>query len=270
MSQIPADLSPDAIRASLRTRVIGRVLEVHDVVDSTNDLAMAAGERGAAEGLCILADGQAAGRGRRGRAWMSLPGLGLYVSVLLRPRLPAERVALITLAAGVAGAEAVGRVSGIPAGVKWPNDVVLDGRKVAGILTEATTVGAEVSQVVVGIGVNCNHRRDDFPEELRDLASSIALAAGRPVERHLLASALLNALEGWYEVLCRGDVAEVVKASRAASAILGREVAVLTSGQPWHGVATDIDETGALLVRDADGVIHRLVSEEVSIGVPSA
>ncbi|MFB3819025.1 MAG: biotin--[acetyl-CoA-carboxylase] ligase [Candidatus Methylomirabilales bacterium] len=270
MGEVPADLAPDAIRAGLRTRVIGRVLEVHDVVDSTNDLAMAAGERGAAEGLCILADRQAAGRGRRGRTWMSLPGLGLYASILLRPGLPAERGALITLAAGVAAAEAVGRVSGVPALVKWPNDVVLDGRKVAGILTEATTVGAELAQVVVGIGINCRHRREDFPEELRDAATSIALAAGRPVERQVLAAALFNALDGWYAVLCRGDAAAVVRASRAVSAILGREVTVLAEGRAWRGVAVNIDETGALLVQDAGGAVRRLVSEEVSVRAPSA
>ncbi len=268
MSPIPADLAPDAIRALLRSRVVGRTLQVHDAVDSTNDLAAAAGEQGAAEGLCVIADRQAAGRGRRGRAWVSLPGVGLYASVLLRPPLPAERLPLLTLAAGVAAAAAVGEVAGTPARLKWPNDVLLGGRKVAGILAEGTMLGGAAAQAVVGVGINCNHRREDFPEELRDSASSLALEAGRPIERHALAAALFNALDDWYQVLSRGEAQRVVEASRAASAVLGREVSVLAGGELWRGAALDIDESGALLVRDAAGRLHRLVSEEVSIRAP--
>jgi BirA family biotin operon repressor/biotin-[acetyl-CoA-carboxylase] ligase len=262
---IPEDLAPERIRERLTGRVVGRALEVHGVVESTNDLALRAGERGAPEGLCIVADRQAAGRGRRGRSWVSLPGLGLYASILLRPRLPADQAALLTLAAGLAAADAVQAVAGVAARLKWPNDVLLDGRKVVGILTEAATIGGAVSHLVVGIGINVNHGLQDFPPELRAQATSLFLATGTHPDRAALAAHLFDAMERWHDALCRGESGRIVAAARASSAILGRPLCVMAGDDTWDGVAVDLDADGALLVRDGSGTIRRLVSEEVSI-----
>jgi BirA family biotin operon repressor/biotin-[acetyl-CoA-carboxylase] ligase len=262
---VPEDLAPERIRARLTGRVVGRALEVHGVVESTNDLALRAGDRGEPEGLCVVADRQAAGRGRRGRSWVSLPGVGLYASILLRPSVPAERVALVTLAAGLAAADAIRAASGVTGRLKWPNDVLLDGRKVAGVLTEGATIGGTVAHVVVGIGINVNHGQDDFPPELRGQATSLFLATGSHPDRAVLAAGLFDAMDRWYAALCTGEVARIVVAARSSSAILGRPISVMAGDATWDGVAVDLDADGALLVRDPSGTMRRLVSEEVSV-----
>jgi BirA family biotin operon repressor/biotin-[acetyl-CoA-carboxylase] ligase len=270
MDKTSDDLSPDAISAALRTRIVGRHLDVHAVVDSTNDLVWEGARRGEAEGFCVIADRQAAGRGRRGRPWVSLPGLGLYTSILLRPSLPAPRVTLLTFGAGLAALEAIRETCGLDAGLKWPNDVLVRGRKVVGILTEAQTMGGRVSEVVVGIGINANHRTEDFPEELRQQATSLHLETGSRVDRGVVAAALYRAMDDWYRVLCEGGGDRIVAAARSRSAVLGRSISVINGTGSWSGLALDLDNEGALLVRDERGTVHRLISEEVSIRVPSA
>jgi BirA family biotin operon repressor/biotin-[acetyl-CoA-carboxylase] ligase len=267
---VPEDLAPERIRERLTARVVGRALEVHGVVESTNDLALRAGDRGEPEGLCVVADRQAAGRGRRGRSWVSPPGLGLYTSILLRPRVPAGQAALLTLAAGLAAADAVHEAAGVAARLKWPNDVLLDGRKAVGILTEGATVGGAVAHIVVGIGINVNHGPEDFPPDLRTQATSLFLATGTYTDRAALAARLFDAMDRWYGALCNRESDRIVAAARSSSAILGRPICVMTGEDTWDGVAVDLDADGALLVRDASGTIRRLVSEEVSIRVPSA
>ena len=184
-------LDADAIRAARPAgAVLGHTVQVLAEVDSTNDVVTRAGRLGAREGLVVFAESQRAGRGRQGRRWSSAPGLGLWFSILLRPR-GAGALALLA-AAAVAGA--VEETVGQPAGVKWPNDVLLDGRKVAGVLIEMAADGF----AVVGIGLNANHRAEDFPAELRGSAGSLAMARGEPVDRAALAGRLLGKLDEFY------------------------------------------------------------------------
>ena len=261
----PFDIAPETIRAGLRSRVIGRLLEVVGEIGSTNDRAMAAGHEGASEGLCVLADRQTAGRGRQGRTWVSAPGLGLYTSVLLRPKATPSSLPLLTLVAGLAVADAIQEVADLPPRLKWPNDVLLDGRKVAGILAEVATSGAEVSHVVVGIGINVNHGAGDFPPVLRETATSVSLQCGRPIARGMLAPAIFNRMDCWYELFCQGQLGQIVEAGRQRSATLGRPVQVLAEAEAWEGLAVDIDPDGALLVQDEAGALHRVVAGDVSI-----
>ncbi len=195
MERLAPDIAPERIRSQLSSQVIGRRLEILGTVDSTNTTAMAAGRRGEEEGLCVLADRQAAGRGRRGRVWASPPGLGLYTSILLRPAMRPPGGSLLTLAAGVAVVEAIEKEAGLLPRLKWPNDVLLGGRKVAGILTEMATEGARVACTVVGVGINVNQRQEDFPAGLAETATSLRLACGRAFARGDLAAALYNRLD---------------------------------------------------------------------------
>jgi BirA family biotin operon repressor/biotin-[acetyl-CoA-carboxylase] ligase len=261
----PGDLSVEMISAHLRTRLIGRRLELHAEAGSTNDLAMAAGSAGAPEGLAVLADRQSAGRGRLGRRWASPSGLGLYVTLLLRPPGAAAQAPLLTLAAGVAACDALRAVAGVSPGLKWPNDLFLDGRKVAGILSEMATTGEAVRHVVVGIGINVHQTPGDFPEELRAAATSLRIAAGRPISRGILAAALFGELERQYDRFCAGEFEAIVAAARARSVVLGRRVEVIEGAVRWGGLAEGMDRDGALLVRTAAGELRRVQAGDVSL-----
>lgn len=265
MERLAPDIAPERIRSQLSSQVIGRRLEILGTVDSTNTTAMAAGRRGEEEGLCVLADRQAAGRGRRGRVWASPPGLGLYTSILLRPAMRPPGGSLLTLAAGVAVVEAIEKEAGLLPRLKWPNDVLLGGRKVAGILTEMATEGARVACTVVGVGINVNQRQEDFPAGLAETATSLRLACGRAFARGDLAAALYNRLDVWYGVFCDGGGVAIVEAARARMETIGKRVEVGDGGVGWNGLASDLDAEGALLVQDDAGRIHRVLAGNVSI-----
>jgi len=265
MAHIPSDIAVEAIQWRLRGRIIGRRLQVVAEIGSTNDAIMAAGHAGEAEGLAVLADRQTSGRGRRGRSWASLPGVGIWTSVLLRPPVSPLQAPLLTLMASLATAEAIARVARVEPVLKWPNDLLLHGRKVVGILTEMTTTAQRIGQVAIGIGINVHQRPEDFPDRVRETATSIDLAAGRRVDRGEVAAALYDSLDRWYAAVCADGMSMVLEAARARTATLGKPVTVDTGGEQWQGTALDLDEDGALLVVDAQGDVQRVLADDVSI-----
>jgi BirA family biotin operon repressor/biotin-[acetyl-CoA-carboxylase] ligase len=229
-------------------------------VDSTQTVAFALAAEGAADGTVVVADSQAAGRGRRGRAWVDEPGASLLASIVLRPRLEPARLPGLSLAAGVAVAEALTRGAGLSPRLKWPNDVLVGGRKIAGVLLESRLSGAaEGTRVtaVLGIGVNLAQRM--FPAEIAEKATSVWLATGRLVDREALLAALLDALADWRRRLEYRGFAPVRARWRELADTLGRTVTV----DGVTGVAVDIDADGALLVNDAEGRRHRVVAGDV-------
>ena len=207
---------------------------------------------GAPEGVVAVADEQTAGRGRHGRTWTTAPGAALLVSVLLRPQLPPERLHLVTLAAAVAATDAVRGVGGFDAHVKWPNDLVVDDRKLAGILAEADGAGA----VVVGMGLNL--RPDAFPAELSDTATACDLHASSPVDRGALLVAWLAAFDRELDSL---DT--VVAAATRRSATIGREVRVQLARSEFVGTAESLTPEGYLVVRTADGEARTVTAGDV-------
>ncbi|MBI4840574.1 MAG: biotin--[acetyl-CoA-carboxylase] ligase [candidate division NC10 bacterium] len=270
MRPLPGDLAPELIQPRLRTRLIARPLEVVAEIGSTNDAALAAGRAGAPEGFAVLADRQTAGRGRRGRAWASPSGVGLYTSVLLRPEQPPALVPLLTLVAGLAVAEAIREVAGLEPLLKWPNDVLVHGRKVAGILTEMASLDARVSYLAVGMGVNVNHGAPDLPEDLLPVATSLRLVSGRTIPRCDLAVALYNSMDRWYQVFRQGQTGTILAHGRQRSATLGESVDVLAGEERWRGRAVDLDADGALLVQEEGGAVRRVQAGDVSIRTPDA
>ncbi len=262
---IPADIAIEAIRSRLTSRIIGQRVEVVAEIGSTNDAAIAAGRGGEPEGFAILADRQTGGRGRLGRSWTSLSGLGIYTSILLRPATPPVGAPILTLMAGLAAVEAIQAVGKTTAVLKWPNDVLCDGRKVGGVLTEMATMGNAIGYVVVGVGINVGHRSTDFPVEIAATATSIELSVGHPVDRGAVIAALYNAMDRWYGVFRSGRTDAVVQAARRRTVTLGRPVTVMTDGGGWKGVALDLDTDGALLVQDETGTVHRVLADDVSI-----
>jgi BirA family biotin operon repressor/biotin-[acetyl-CoA-carboxylase] ligase len=250
---------PAAIR---RARpVTGGEWEIRHVasIDSTNRLLLDEARAGAPDGVVVVADHQTAGRGRRGRTWEAAPGSALLVSVLLRPSVPPERLARCTLAGALALADAVAAAThgGVAAGLKWPNDLVVGDRKLAGLLAEADLVGAAVRAVVVGAG--CNLTEDAFPPDLATTATSVAAEAGCAIDREDVLAAFLDALD-----VRLGDPDGVIAAARERSATLGRRVQVdLGGGRALAGTADNLTDTGALVVRDDAGRSHRVAVGDV-------
>jgi BirA family biotin operon repressor/biotin-[acetyl-CoA-carboxylase] ligase len=167
--------------------------------------------------------------------------------------------------AGLATAEAIANVARVAPLVKWPNDLLLDGRKVVGILTEMTTTEQRIGHVAVGIGINVHQRHEDFPEGVRESATSIDLAAGCRVERGDVAAALYDSLDRWYGAVCSDGTSMILQAARARTSTLGKPVTVDTGEAHWQGTAVDLDEDGALLVLDAEGAVRRVLADDVSI-----
>lgn len=264
----PDLVTPAEVRDGLTTAVLGHRIEYRESVTSTNDLAKELARAGAPEGLLVIAEEQVGGKGRLGRAWASPPGVGVWMSVVLRPPLPPFEAARLTLCAAVAVAAAIRAVTGVPAGIKWPNDIVVQDRKLCGILTEMEADWDRVNFAVVGIGINVNTPAAAFPPELQATATSLLAAGGRPVPRAPLVRAVLVGLETAYRETVAGHFDRVLDRWRAFSATLGREVRILpvAAGQPeLTGVAEAIDPDGALVVRLPDGERRRVLAGEVSI-----
>ncbi|MDY6951633.1 MAG: biotin--[acetyl-CoA-carboxylase] ligase [Thermodesulfobacteriota bacterium] len=258
-----SSLSPQAVRQGLDTRCLGRQgIHCFDLLPSTNSEAKRLALRGAPEGTIVLAETQSRGRGRLRRHWASPSGKGLYLSVILRPQVPPEWGARTTLVAGVALAVAIEQL-GIRPSLKWPNDVMMGHRKVAGILTEASFQENRMASIVVGVGVNVNAREEDFPPSIRELATSLRLSAGRSVPRLALLQRILCQLEAWYGLLCQGAFERILETWRDYESILDSLVEVSLPGSRLLGMAEDIDPDGRLLVRDSRGRLHRIMAGDV-------
>ncbi|HZF53493.1 MAG TPA: biotin--[acetyl-CoA-carboxylase] ligase [Polyangiaceae bacterium] len=241
---------------------LGRPLSVVALTGSTNDDAKQAAERGAPHGATFIADAQSAGRGRGGHTWHSPPGENLYMSVVLRPRLEVERVAPITLAVGALVARVVEGIVGQgagPIGVKWPNDIFAGGRKLGGILVEGRLRGAEVSHVVVGLGLNV--RASAFPPAIADRATSLQRLGCERLDRAVIAAALLAAIGAGLPVFEAEGLRPFLTELSARDVLCGARVDV--SGE--RGVAEGIDENGRLLLRREDGSLCRVASGEVTV-----
>lgn len=259
-----ADLDLSRFRSSLRTRSLGRRFEYVPSCTSTNDEVATRALAGAEEGLLLVAGEQTAGRGRRGRVWQSPADQNLTFSMLLRPALPAQRVAPMTLLAGAALASSLAGLGFSPR-LKWPNDVLLDTtagpRKVAGILTEMASEAGCVRHVILGVGINVN--TEAFPIELAARATSLCVARGQKVDRGQVLVAFVNAFEPIYDNFVAHGPSSAL-ASWNDYALLGQLCSVERNGEPIHGVAVAVDESGTLLVKIANGETISVHAGEVN------
>jgi BirA family biotin operon repressor/biotin-[acetyl-CoA-carboxylase] ligase len=266
LTAMPGGLSEGEVTAALATRTFGRSLLCKAVTGSTNSDAVALGRQGAPEGTVVIADAQTAGRGRLGRTWVSRPGLNLYLSILLRPSVPPAIAPQLALVAGLAVAETL-EGEGLSASIKWPNDVLLAGRKASGILTELEAEADRTAFVVVGIGVNLNGTADDFPPELRSLATSLRLARGRGVDRARFAANLLQRLEVCYARFQTGGFGNLARDWEKRSALVGRDLTVDGVEGKVTGRYAGVDTDGALLLDDSAGAgrHRRVLAGDVTI-----
>jgi BirA family transcriptional regulator, biotin operon repressor / biotin---[acetyl-CoA-carboxylase] ligase len=256
----------DRLRGSRRGKFIGRQLTYLAQTDSTNLQVRRRALEGAEEGLVLLADCQSAGKGRMGREWQSPEGVNLYFSILLRPPLPPASAAQIPLLAGIAAARGISRATGLEGRIKWPNDVLLGGKKIAGILAEMEAEGGQIRFVILGIGVNVNWRRRDMPAFLRETATSLMEEGGDEFSRFRVADEIFEEFEREYTLFLReGFSAGVREEWNRLSWVNQKHVIASAVDKTWEGLALGLDEDGALLLEDEEGRIHRFIAGDVSL-----
>ena len=263
MEEMQFDLK--ALQSRLTGRRIGCRLHYEETVDSTNRVAMEFARCGAPEGTVVLADRQTAGRGRLQRSWQSPPGCNLYLSVILRPAIPPHDAAQITLLAGVAVAEAISTVCPGRVGIKWPNDLLIGGRKVCGILTETRMAAGGIDSVIVGVGLNVNMKRADFDPSHRETATSLREETGRDHSREDLLFLLCERFDQWYEIFLQDGFAPVREGWLARMEMAGKRLRVLFLDEVREGVFAGIDEDGALLIADEQGAVRRITAGDATI-----
>jgi BirA family biotin operon repressor/biotin-[acetyl-CoA-carboxylase] ligase len=261
----PDRLLPGEVSRGLDTRRIGREVVYFEITDSTNAQARRLAEEGAPEGTVVIADQQTAGRGRLGRFWLSPPGVNLYLSIILRPSFPPRDATSMTFLSAVAVANAVVAVGPFTPQLKWPNDVLLDGRKVAGLLNEMNAETEQVHYLVLGVGVNLNMAATEFPSDLRTPATSLFAAGGVEVSRRDFTQTLLRQLDALYEQYLRQGFAPIRAAWEQHCNMVGRMVEVDSPPKRYVGCVSGIDESGALLVDLPGGVRERVLAGDVRL-----
>ena len=257
-------LLPNEIREGLETNILG-VGEIiyFETIDSTNKKARDLADSGSSEGTLVLSEAQTRGRGRKGRAWYSPPEGGIYISLILRPLVSPAEAPKFTLLSAVAIAEAVISLTRLNIQIKWPNDILSRGKKLAGILTEMSTEMDAVNYIVVGLGLNVN--TPAFPDEIRETATSILIETGEPFPRVRLIQEYLKKYETYYEIYKNTGFDPVIKRWKELSNVIGKKVEVEVIGNRFIGEALDIDRDGALILKDVRGGIHRIISGDIAL-----
>jgi len=261
--QSPDLLTPSEIRPFLKTKWMGKTIHHFHTLDSTNSKAYQLALDGAEEGEVVISESQEKGRGRLGRQWFSPPFLNLYLSVILRPKIPPHQASLITLMAAVATADAIQKFSGLLPLIKWPNDILLRDRKIAGLLNEIHSEMDRIHFVILGIGVNLNLDERMFSKEVRAVATSLKIEMGQTISRKAFLQSLLLELEKWYTIFMKEGGAVILEAWRDRAHIKGRRVKVTSFGKALTGVAVDIDSEGALILETMGGKRERVVAGDI-------
>lgn len=252
------------IRMHMNTEWLGRELLFFDTIDSTNDELKRRAAKGAPEGLMAAADVQTKGKGRRGRGWETPAGVNIAMSYLLRPGFSPETAPMMTLVMAMAAAKGIREVSSLDVKIKWPNDIVINGRKLAGILTEMTSEPEFIHEVVIGTGINVNNR--SFPEEISKTATSMYLEGGRVYSRAKTAAAITEAFEGYYGIFCKTDDMRSLREDYDSICVnVGAEVRILDPKGEYEAIARGINDRGELIIKKEDGTIEEIYAGEVSV-----
>lgn len=253
------------IRQLLRKSAADAEITIKDTVTSTNTLLRSAAENGAPDKTVLIANEQTEGRGRRGKSFYSPADSGIYMSILLRPDFGADKSFFITAGAAVSVVRAVKKVCGIDAGIKWVNDIMLDGKKICGILTEAVTdfESGSLQYAVMGLGINISRPKDGFPSEISDIASS--LYSDEAADNELKCSLAAEILNNFFDIYEHTSVERLIDEYKKYSVVLGKRIKVISAGTEYFATAVDIDNDARLVVKDNEGNMHTLSSAEVSV-----
>lgn len=261
----PDLLLPYEIRETLCSKVLGQKdIFYFSEIESTNNEAKKQANQGCPEGAIVLSEAQNKGRGRLSRGWFSPMGKGIWLSVVLRPPFNPYDAPKCTLLTAVAVTKAIQKVVKVECGIKWPNDILYQGKKLVGILTEMSAEIDAINHVVIGMGINVNIDQQEFPSELQEIATSLSIITGREISRLSLLNAVLTELEEEYNKVIQCGFEEMLNEWRKLSVTLGKNVNVVGSGRDFSGLAIDIDQDGALLVQTED-CLERVLAGDVSI-----
>jgi BirA family biotin operon repressor/biotin-[acetyl-CoA-carboxylase] ligase len=256
-------MQPDRIKEGLGTEILGKEIISYAEIGSTNEVALGLAAEGMKEGTLVIAEYQTAGKGRRKRKWLSPNGTSILASLILRPHIMVHEAHVITLISAASVAQAIRSVTQLPALIKWPNDVTIRDRKISGVLPEMRTEGKWLKSLVVGVGITVNLSRNRFPKEIRDVATSLSDELGHNVSRVVLLQEFLRQLESRYLKVKEHKTDVLMAEWKSLSATIGRQVQINLSRRIARGYASDIDETGALLVKTDAGRTLRVTADEV-------
>jgi BirA family biotin operon repressor/biotin-[acetyl-CoA-carboxylase] ligase len=263
--------SPDALHADDllarlgKTRVIGRDIRVFEETTSTNDVIEKLARDQVKEGVVVFAESQTKGRGRMGRKWISPARKGLWFSILLRPDLTPQEATQLTVASATGLRRAIHDATGVKAKIKWPNDILIGGKKVAGILTELSAELDRVKHIILGIGVDVNLSGAEFPQDLRKIATSLKIEAGKTISRAELAVKILRELDADYARVCSGKFESVADEWEEHCGTIGHLVTIHVGDRKLHGRAESLDDDGALLLRTEHGTLERVIGGDVTL-----
>ncbi|MFW5435737.1 biotin--[acetyl-CoA-carboxylase] ligase [Paenibacillus apiarius] len=261
--QSPTRLDEIVLLTKLKTKKLGRQIRMLEKTESTNNVAAQWAKQGAEEGAIVIAEEQLRGRGRHGRSWHSPAGKGIWMSLVLKPRIPLQFTPHLTLLSAVALCRAMKRLTHADLGIKWPNDILIDGKKVCGILLESFAEDERLVHVIAGIGISVNLDEADYPPELQPIATSLKAASGREVDRAALLAECLLELEQLYQLYEEQGFGPIRTLWEAQSVTIGRSLSVETPYGIVHGVAQGLDESGALVLAGEDGSFRKVFSGDV-------
>lgn len=262
----PDALLADDLMARLgNSRIIGRDIHVFEQTTSTNDVVEKLARDGVREGVVVFAESQTRGRGRLGRKWISPPRRGLWLSILLRPNLRPQETTQLTVASATALRRAILSQTRLRVEIKWPNDTLIGGKKVAGILTEMSAELDRVRHVILGIGIDVNQDAQEFPVELRKTATSLKIEHGESLSRAALATAVLSELDSEYSRICAGRFSEVAAEWMEHCTTIGKDVTVHIGDRKIRGRAESLDDDGALILRSEHGRLQRITGGDVTV-----
>ncbi len=259
LKSIPDKLFPSEVQFQLKTKVFGKKIVYFDSLESTMDEAFQLAMKGADEGTVVCCETQTKGKGRMGRKWSSPKGKGLYFSLILRPRMGPSQAARLTLMSAVALCEALRQETKMDVNIKWPNDLLIDGKKIAGILTELSAEMDGIRFVVIGVGINVNTPKS----LLLDTATSVKDEIGISFSRIALFQSVLRSLEKWYRKVKDGDFGEVIDKWKELSSTLGRDICLQDQGGNVSGLAVDLSDDGALLIQNQEGIVIKRMTGDV-------
>ncbi|TKC19693.1 biotin--[acetyl-CoA-carboxylase] ligase [Robertmurraya kyonggiensis] len=262
----PDLVTANEIRLGLKTSIIGQEIHYHETVDSTQKIAHRLGFENVPEGTVVVADEQVGGRGRMNRPWHSAKGTGVWMSIILRPSIPLPKAPQLTLLTAVAVVQAIGDCTELEPHIKWPNDILINGKKVTGILTELQAEADQIHSVIIGIGINVNQQKSDYPPELQSIATSLAIEKGEFVNRAELIQAVFTRLEKLYALYLEKGFLPIKLLWESYAISIGKKITARTLSGNLTGKALGITDDGVLMLEDDQGTIHQIYSADIEIG----
>jgi len=261
----PDQISADEIRLGLTTNFLGQSIHYQESVDSTQKIAKTLSYENAPEGTVVIAEQQLSGRGRLNRIWHSPKYTGVWMSMILRPNIPLQKAPQLTLITAVAVVQAIQEVSNLSPKIKWPNDILLNGKKVTGILTELQAEADQIFAIIIGVGINVNQQLEDYPEEIQQIATSLAIESGEKISRAQVIRSVLSHFEKLYLLYLEQGFTPIKLLWESYAISIGKSIIARTLTDNIRGKALGITDDGVLMIEDEAGVVHHVYSADIDL-----